>query len=220
MSLLRRFSGYLVVAEVGLLGCPTQGLDPSDAAGVSLDAASMDSGGFDAGRGPYPAGPFGAQEGDTLPSMRFDGYARTRPGERAEDAPFEIGFELGALRHGPGRYLLLNVASEWCVGCRIEAEVFNLRYPGWRAKQGELMSVLIEDRNRNPALPFHLDRWILQQNVEYPIVHDPEGFVDRVVRPSALPFNLIIDLETMVVLEAHEGEDLDFVERFEALLAD
>lgn len=225
MSWLERSSAcclLIKIAALSLAACgsdPREGIEPPDLgplpAPVVTDASERSS-----LRDRYPQGPYGANEGAILENMRFDGYLDPSPERALHEGPFSIGVELQDFRRDRPqlKYLLLNVAAEWCAGCRVEAEAFVERSPGWRNRGGEIFSVLIEDRNLNPALPFHLERWSRLLLLNYPTVHDPEGFVERVLRPAVLPLNLIIEVDTMEILESHEGEDLGFLSTFDELL--
>lgn len=168
----------------------------------------------------YPPGPYGNNPGDVLINMIFDGYVNDAPAEgRVQDGPFVQDFDLQDIRDLPGaRFLLFNVAAEWCVGCRIEAEQLPPRYEGWATRGGYVVSVLIEDTSGNPATRLNLDRWLAAFSINYTTVHDPQMFVTRELGPDTLPLNVLVDLETMEIVDSVIGEDLAVFDTFEGLL--
>lgn len=184
--------------------------------GLPDRGARPDSG---AGDG-YPAGPYGNNPDDILINMVFDGYVNDRPDEGlVQQGPFVQNFELQDIRAlGTARFLLLNVAAEWCVGCRIEAEQLPGRYPNWSERGGYVLSVLIEDTSGNPATRRNLDRWVANFSLNYATVHDPQMFVTRELGPDTLPLNVLVDLNDMRIVASVIGEDFAVFDTFSNLL--
>jgi len=195
--------------------------------GEMPDSGAADTGVSDGGDGdagvednPYPDGPYGGFLDDTIANYSFNGYINDHPSEGAVEASGYVeGFTLQDIRRlGTYDFLLINVAAEWCAGCRVEAQQIPGLYDGWADKRGYVMSVITQDSRSEPALKRHLDSWISTYPINYTMVHDPQGFIDREIGPDVLPLNIIIDLRTMKILHRVFGEDFTIFETFEALL--
>ena len=64
----------------------------------------------------------------------------------------------------------------------------------------------------------NLDRWLGTYPINYTMVHDPRANINSKFAPTGLPFNLIVDLETMEIVQQKIGEDLRFLDIFDSLL--
>jgi hypothetical protein len=165
----------------------------------------------------YPAGPYGTDEEAVLQDLVFAGYVKTSPDGLTQDATFDDAVSLAELRAlGAARYLLLNVAAEWCLPCQQEAQVLPGKYARWAPAGALVVGVLTEDAEVQPAGRDRLDAWIRLYRSNYTMLHDPRGEVARVLAPSTMPVNLLIDLETMKIVRRRIGDDpgfFDFVDQ-------
>ncbi len=204
----------------GFFGCGQNlvGGIPDTGARTPVDAGPMPDTGMEAN--PYPEGPYGPFVGDTISNFFFNGYVN----DHASDGPVETsgyveGFEFQDIRRlGSYDFMLINIAAEWCQGCRVEAQQIPGLYEPWANNRGYVMSVITQDARSGPALKRHLDAWISTYPINYTMVHDPQGFIDNEIGPAVLPLNIIIDLRTMEILYLVYGEDFAVFETFEGLL--
>lgn len=174
-------------------------------------------GGADAGVTGYPAGPYGTERGETLADMQFEGYLRVEPGaDEVSYAPLSIA----ALREADSdaRYLLLNVAAEWCTGCRTEAKTLASRAVAWSEKGGALLSVLVQDAAGGAAGQANLDGWASQYDTNYSFVADPQALIAQRFGVDVLPLNVIVRLDTMEILQESIGDNLAFLDGYTQLL--
>lgn len=173
------------------------------------------SGGADAGLS-YPAGPYGTEPGATMADMQLEGYLRVEPGAAASYQPLSIA----ALREADAdaRYLLLNVAAEWCTGCRTEAETLAARAVAWSEKGGAVLSVLVQDASGGAAGKGNLEGWASQYNTNYSFVADPQALIAQRFGVDVLPLNLIVRLDTMEILQKSVGDNLAFLDGYTELL--
>ena len=165
----------------------------------------------------YPDGPYGVADGDIVANLAFSGFftetATAGPGRSYGPVDFQRIRALGRYR-----YLLLNVAAEWCSGCRVEAQILPARFIDWSARGGYVMSVIIENTLGRAADRAVLDQWRATYQMNYTMVHDPRDRIRGEFATNTLPINVIIDLETMRIVNQKIGEDLRFLDTFESLL--
>lgn len=224
----RRFYLATVIAPCFALGCGINYVGDTTSlrtdAGPEVDAGPQVDAGedHDAGVDPnaYPAGPYGGGVGDTISNMRFHGYVNDHPDEGpVEDGEYLEDYTLQDIRElGDYDYLLINVAAEWCSGCRIEAQRLGGLYTPWANRRGYLMSVITQDDSGASAQRRHLERWVASYPINYTMVFDPDDAIYDQVGPESLPLNLIIDLRTMEILHRVIGEDFGVFNTFESLL--
>jgi hypothetical protein len=211
----------LGLCAVGLLSaCGTNyvgALPPVDA-GPTPDAGEGVDGGVDPAA--YPAGPYGAFVGDTLVNMTFNGYVNDSPEEGlVESGGYVEGFSFQDVRTlGHYKFMLINVAAEWCQGCRVEAQQIPGLYAAWARRGGYVLSVLTETASSRPAAKRNLDAWVATYPINYTMVHDSESLISRNLGYDTLPLNVIVDLETMEILYRVFGEDFAIFQTFEGLL--
>ena len=199
-------------------GANVVGALPEPDAGPRPDATVGEDGGVDPLA--YPAGPYGAFLGDTLVNMAFNGYVNDHPSEGpVEGGGYVEGYSFQDVRTlGRYKFMLINVAAEWCQGCRVEAQQIPGLYEAWADRGGYVFSVLTENSASNPAAKRHLDAWLATYPVNYTMVHDPESIVLRNLGYDSLPLNVIVNLETMEILYRVIGEDFAIFQTFEGLL--
>lgn len=162
----------------------------------------------------YPKGPYGTDPGEVIANLSFEGYDRTTSSTATWGA-----LDLASLYKKEGfRYLLINVAAEWCGACRVEAAELPKLYPAWKAKGGELITVIAQTSAGDVAQKPHLDAWAKLYHTNFTLVADPKALISASFSVNVLPLNLIIDLDTMKILKKKVGEDPQFVDAFDALL--
>ena len=180
-----------------------------DAGGDTPDAADPNA---------YPApGPkgYGFELDDVVPNVEFWGYLSRTPGQDAVDTTAYVAFGMDDARSEDDRFVLFNIGADWCLPCKQEARVLPGKVATWAPLGGTVMSVIIEDREFNPATRATLDTWVAQYQPNYTMLHDPEGHVQRWLAPATLPVNLIIALPSMKIVGASTGENAEFFDLFE-----
>lgn len=207
----------LTMLLVAQLGCDENLVGERPDSGADVPDSGLDAGVED---DPYPGEPYGGFLGDTVGNFTFSGYINDHPSEGPVEASGYVeGFTLQDIRRlGTYDYALINVAAEWCAGCRIEARQIPNLYEGWADKGGYVISVIIEQDNGTLAEKVHLDTWISTYPINYTMVHDPNNFISPSFGTDVLPLNVIVDLRTMTILNKVYGEDFAIFETFESLL--
>lgn len=168
----------------------------------------------------YPSGPFGVDEGQVLQNLSFAGYVVGSPGEgSAVSGSYREAVSLQDLRElGSYRFMLLNVAAEWCVPCQEEAQILPSKFTRWAERGGLVAVVLTEDARFRTATKDDLDRWGTRYQSNHPMLHDPERAILGSLAPSTMPLNLMLDIQTMRILRRRVGNDPTFFDYFEEQL--
>ncbi len=188
-------------AAFALAGCGDNvvGGDPSPDAGMNV------------GPGGYPAGPYGVEENQVLQNLTFAGFLTAAPSTDLLQGTYVDAVSLDDLRRITGyRYLILNVAAEWCTPCKMEAQVLPAKFSRWAERGGLVLGVLTENAQVEPATRERLEAWVRSYQTNYTMVHDPRGEIARVLAPATMPLNLFIDMESMTILRRRVGDDPQF----------
>jgi len=86
--------------------------------------------------------------------------------------------------------------------------------PMWRSEGGLFMTVLVEgDNEQTEAAPqlSDLTTWIDTHDVQFTMGYDPmQVLIAQGITPSAFPTNLVIDLQTMQIVDAWAGLDTSY----------
>ena len=162
---------------------------------------------------PYPSGPYGRERGSIIENLHFLGW-RKAADVAYDPAELEV-VSLSDFYDPDGskglRVLALNSSAVWCVVCRAEYSHIKRSaiYENYRPKGVEILGVLFEDKDYNPARPSDLVVWGGPEMfaVPFPLVIDP-GFKTGAYFPSdATPMNMLIDTRTMEILDITMGYD-------------
>ncbi len=200
--------GVLAVLAVSAAACGTNivGADP-----VLPD--TTDEGAVEG----YPDGPYGVGDGDIIENFVFSGFFAETATASAQSSYQRVDFQrIRSL--GRYRYLLLNVAAEWCSGCRVEAQLLPDLFNDWSPRGGYVLSVIVENTRSQLADRAVLDQWRATYQMNYAMVHDPQDRIRSAFATNTLPINVIVDLETMRIVSQKIGEDLRFLDTFGSLL--
>jgi len=155
---------------------------------------------------PYPAGPYGTEAGDVLLSVTL---------QDCDGADVSLGeVVLGA------PLTLVNVGAGWCRSCREEAPVLEDEVFGRYCAEGlRVVQVLVEDESGRPATKLFCEAWRDYFGLTFPIVVDPLGRLAEGVDLDALPLNLLVRGDGVIVWRSLGLPPPGFTERIEALLA-
>jgi hypothetical protein len=82
-------------------------------------------------------------------------------------------------------------------------------YNQYKARGLEIVGILFEDNNYNPAKPEDLAAWGSPRNfdIHFPLVLDPGFKIGAFFISDATPLNLLVDAETMQIIDATMGYD-------------
>lgn len=157
----------------------------------------------------YPEAPYGTARGSVIANLEFLGWwspavanydrAAAQTVRLAEfyDPTGEQGVEL----------VMISAVAVWCGVCRVEyAELRDRKiYEQYRPRGLEMLGILFEDNEANPASYVDLENWTRAFQVEFPFVID-SGFKSGVYFDrSATPMNMLVDAKTMRILSVVTG---------------
>ncbi len=213
MTANARLLGLALVLAVSQTGCESEPLEVPPATEAPSGDEPIDPG-QDFAAIEYPEGPYGNREGAIIPNLQFLGWRE--PAAAAYDpAEFETvrlsDFYNPDGRRGNTKVLLLNASAIWCSVCRSEMRHFqqNDLYRQYKERGLEIVGILFEDNNYNPAKPEDLVAWGSPRNfdIQFPLVLDPGFKIGAFFISDATPLNLLVDAETMQIIDATMGYD-------------
>jgi len=176
----------------------------------------------------YPSPPNGQDYGvsisHVISNYSFHGYVKPSAGQVINEVAQFNTFSLQDVRNftdangNPYRYLLLDFAAGWCGPCNQEAEEYGLNSDAtnsakvgqWLAKGGLYVTVLVQNYHETNAAPpaqGDVDQWLNAHQVQSSLAGDLDGTVFGSIPQTAFPANLVIDLNTMQILDAWYGLD-------------
>lgn len=205
----------VLMASVALAGCSSESLtdaSPGSSAPGGPDGANA-APRSDPPAAPYPNGPYGRGVGAVISNLSFLGW---RNGDTPHYDPNRL--EVVSLSDyynpdgsGPVRLIALNSSAVWCTVCR--AEYIQLErdgvYAEFKPKGVEILGVLFEDAEGDPAKPADLSFWGGSEGLRlrFPLVLDPGFTTGTYFSTDATPMNMLIDTRTMQILDITMGYD-------------
>lgn len=170
----------------------------------------------------YPPAPYGLTKGSVIENLTFLGWSQpaavaynlqsTAPLQLADfyDPRGEKGIEL----------LLINAVAVWCGVCRNEyADLLsNDLYAQLKPRGVEMLGLLFEDNNGEPARYADLVNWGSNYSVAFPFALDPAFKTGVYFDRSATPMNMLVDARTMEVLEVITGYNPALYQQVDAIL--
>lgn len=196
---------------------PTQ---PADAAAV-LDSA-QGPGGEGCGPGIYPCGPYGTKKGDVVDTLTLEGFADKdylckANKDLEQDLSVSRTFSFEGFHQGAGKcrqLLWLIFAAGWCGPCMDEAAELQAEMKkGAFDDRVLIVTIVLDDVQGNPATLDFAKEWAKNNKfaLDIPVLADSKWQLNPFFGPdSGLPYNLIIDLETMKILEIIDGYEPGF----------
>lgn len=183
----------------------------------------------------YPASDGTISVGHVISNFTFSGYLTATAGTRIDAATTWQDFDLQKVRNlvdangHPYKYMLLDLSAGWCGPCNAEAESYGLNADAtdgakigqWLGQGGLFITVLVQNYSEaTPAPPVKadIDQWVGDHNVQSTAAGDTQGHLATAIQQSAFPANLIINLDTMQIVDAWYANQPDKTGEFETLL--
>jgi len=185
---------------------------------------------------PYPAGPYAVAVGQVIQNFEFTGYPNpvvdnleAHPIELADfwnptgSDTFPEGSVLGAIDALKPTVLVLVVSAVWCGPCQYEsAELLPEEHAKYGSRGAEFLLLLADGPSPGSPAEFgNLTAWTNKYETAFPAVIDPSYTLGSQFSSNAFPANILIDTETMEVLEVVAGvpeEGSSFFQRLESHL--
>ncbi len=168
----------------------------------------------------YPPGPYGRAAGATIANLSFLGWRDPRAANF--DPQHLEKVELADFYNPDGSksdvdFIVLNASAVWCSVCRSEyRHIINADiYGTYRPRGLEILGVLFEDVNYDPAKPSDLVVWGGPDGFDLPfgLVLDPAFKTGAYFGSDATPMNLLIDAHTMRIIEVTMGYSGTYFDR-------
>ena len=231
--------GLVIVAALAV-GCGSNVVgDTTSGSGSTGTSGSTGGSGSTGESGPrptYPASSGAVAKGAVFPNLTVTGYLAATSGMPIDQAAGSFAeFDMQKIRNlvdgngQPYRYMLLDLSAGWCGPCNDEAESYGLnrdadskaKIATWLSQGGLFVTVLVQDYSESsPSSPIQsdVDRWLGDHNVQSILAADSSGRLSSTISQSAFPANLIIDLDSMKIVDAWYANDTGKVSEFESLL--
>jgi thiol-disulfide isomerase/thioredoxin len=146
-------------------------------------------------RSAYPAGPYGATQGDVIEALSFT---------TADGGDYGLA---DIFADPDTSLLLLSTAAGWCTACIEEQgaleELATTHGPAGLA----VMVAVFEDRDYLPATPELAGAWQEEHGLTFPVVADPDFVLSAYYDSALTPMNMIVDVNTMTILRISTGWD-------------
>ena len=236
----RLFSALIATSALLLLGAcgdsspgtPDSGADQGDGPTTnptpdsSVDGPTVDAEPDQPKQAAYPAGPYGTSEGSVIANIEWQGYAdkdfhcHAKTSAHKMDLTTPQRISLADFYSPPNcpdkkkRVLWIIVSAGWCGPCWKEVQSTQ---DAWEKDQIDprvaIVNAVYQTDKRAPAeLPF-AKLWAKNNNfsLSFPVAADPDAKVRTYFVKPAIPFNMLIDLDTMKIFFRQSGENLPAV---------
>lgn len=213
----------LLSIQLGCGGGNNVGVSGSTGGAGGADAGSAAAFACPNGGPTYPSAPYGTSTGGTFPDF-FLGPGYWNPSKTpTPDVPTFQPTQLMAFHQlycSGFKFALIDISAVWCPHCNTEAQELPTQWvPRWLPKGGVVYSVLEEGATPNvPATMDDLTHWVTQYNINYPMAIDPQENLVTGLSLQAWPANIILNLQTMTVVDAVFGATDQFFNTFDQTL--
>ncbi|NUP13025.1 MAG: TlpA family protein disulfide reductase [Polyangiaceae bacterium] len=159
------------------------------------------------------------EKGSVITNFKFEGFPNPDEDKsesvdiqladfynQSGDEVFPEGSPLGAGEPKP-TVLLLNIGAVWCGPCQEEADtVLPGQYAKYSPKGVQFVFVLADGPNQGvPAGLNSLVSWTTKYETLWPATIDPSYTLGSLFKGAAFPVNIVIDTQTMKIVEAVAG---------------
>lgn len=156
----------------------------------------------------YPAGPYGAEVGDTLKDFELEDCLGNK-------------LRLGDLL-SQSELVLFNIGAGWCEPCIAESETLDAEIFRNFCGQGlRVVQVLFEDEVSRPASKFFCSQWSDRFTLSFPVLVDPLFVTSEYFASvdSQTPINFLVAPSGEILFKEVGTPAADLPDRIDALLA-
>jgi thiol-disulfide isomerase/thioredoxin len=204
------------------------GTTPTSDSGAANDMANSGDGAFPSDQKvagcDYPKANYGTVEGKVVENFpQWEGYADAdylckKPEEMVMDTSKlrQITFasfhcKRAGCSGSKKKLLWVMVSAGWCAPCQQEVTETQLEYEkGAIDPRVQLVNVLYEDDRSRPVTADFAKKWASNSKFKltFPIAMDPEFKMAAYFDRGAVPFNMLVDLDTMKIVFRQTGGNL------------
>ena len=156
------------------------------------DGTDTDSGPVD--RTTYPEGPYGSDQGSVITNHKLI---------TPDGGDFFLGADIR--ENTDNKLLLISSGAPWCLACKEEQPKLEELYNEYHSQGLEILEVIFQDIDTNPGTAEDAQEWIEEFEVSFPVVADGEAQFDQYQDPSLAPLLMLIELDTMSILQKSSG---------------
>ena len=142
----------------------------------------------------YPTENIGVNEGNVIDNLSFT---------KVDGSTFSLDQDV--FKASEKSLLLLVTAAGWCTACREEQPALEDLYQTYKTQGLEVLVAVFEDNNYNAATPDFAGAWRDSYTLTFPVVADTEFKLGAYYDPSLTPMAMLVDIDTMVILNIQIG---------------
>lgn len=124
-------------------------------------------------------------------------------------------FSLDSLK---GKVILLNFSAGWCGPCRNEASHLMEIYNTYKERGLEIVQCIFEDNDGASADLDFIKAWIKEYGISYRVVNDPNFSTVNTFQLSAIPLNLVIGRDFVIIYRMEGFEKEKVIKKIEDAL--
>ncbi|MBN2693451.1 TlpA family protein disulfide reductase [bacterium] len=151
----------------------------------------------------YPEGPYGTTVGSVVPNLEWTDIDGKKVSLRKLYTLYKAS--------GYPRAILFVASAGWCQPCRMEAPLLedlyndNQLYDGRR--KTEIIQTILENNSGDASTDIFAKSWRDQYDITFSVISDPTRVLDNYNAEGSIPFNMIVDPETMTIKNLQNGTD-------------
>lgn len=105
-----------------------------------------------------------------------------------------------------GQVVLINVWATWCGPCRVEMPPIQASYERFKEHGFTVLAVSLDT---GPGYREKVKRFVDEYNLTFPILLDPDGRIQRVLRTVGVPETFVLDRDGRIVKRLIGATDWD-----------
>ncbi len=120
-------------------------------------------------------------------------------------------FDKDVFKNPKNRVMLLTTTAGWCGACIDEQPKLKAMHEKLSSKGLIIVAALFEDSESQPATLDQTRAWRDQYKLPYSIVLDQPFVLSKYYDESATPMNMVVDVDTMEILDIVVGSNMQAV---------
>lgn len=151
----------------------------------------------------YPEGPYGKNVGDVVANIEWIDVDGKKTSLRKLHSMFK--------QTGYPRAILLVESAGWCDPCRMEAPLLEDLFSEHTLTNGfrkvDIIQTITQNNSGDPASSSFAKGWKTQYGITFTVVGDKDAKLEYYNAAGSIPFNMIVDPETMTIKNLQNGTD-------------
>ena len=234
--MLRKTLSILVL--ISFCGCGSTDADKADSRGLVLkdsgtttdkgatpDGTKKPDANQSCGKASYPCGPFGTKVGSVIKNHSFIGFKDPQAlckdtGQHKIDTSKSVPMSLedwyqwdSSCLSKKKKLLWILGSAAWCGICTKEIKAVKAAVEaGQFDKRVAFLNVVIDGKSYGKAANLATAKqWVTGFGLNFPVGSDTSYSLKKYFLSSGFPLNVLVDLETMKIYHARNGDNLSFM---------